>query len=205
MVFAGYWAFWVVRNIVFQISLFCCKFEPQWYFISFFIRSAAFVVIDGIALGIISFWGLSVYKSQETQDCSSTVSAANKYRTLVLVNIIIFGLYAVLCWIMALVMLCCGGVIKVAYNEHQRKELQKKMAKIPLAQKAIDRTTKKKFADVDDKEIADKCIICLCEFEDTDEIAELACSNKHIFHVECIQKWLETNLVCPTCKTPVKT
>ena len=113
--------------------------------------------------------------------------------------------YMVLCFIMALTICCIGFLLKFVYDTHQREEMKKKMANIPLAKQAIEKTTKKKFEDYEGKEEGDKCIICYCEFEDTDEIAELACSAKHIFHTECIQKWLETNLICPTCREPVKT
>ena len=152
----------------------------------FFIRSAVFIVLDGIALGVISFWALGVYKSEEAIQCNNTVAEANKYRTLVLVNIIIFMGYAVLCWLLTLLGLCLACMTKFFYDEHQRNQMKEKMAKIPLAKKAIEKTTKKKFEDYELKEKGDKCIICYCEFEDDDEIAELACSAKHIFHTECI-------------------
>ena len=41
----------------------------------------------------------------------------------------------------------------------------------------------------------DLCPICLIEFEETDgiPIAELNCSEKHIFHVDCISEWINKN------------
>ena len=86
----------------------------------FMIRSGIFIVLDGIALGIITFWALGVYKSQEAIECNNTVAQANKSRTLVLVNIIIFMGYAILCWCMILVGMCLGCMTKFFYDEHQR-------------------------------------------------------------------------------------
>ena len=84
----------------------------------FFIRSAVFIVLDGIALGVISFWALGVYKSEEAIQCNNTVAEANKYRTLVLVNIIIFMGYAILCWLLTLLGLCLACMTKFFYDEH---------------------------------------------------------------------------------------
>ncbi|KAK8503396.1 hypothetical protein V6N12_034791 [Hibiscus sabdariffa] len=45
------------------------------------------------------------------------------------------------------------------------------------------------------------CCICLTKFADNDELRELPCI--HVFHVDCIDKWLKINASCPLCKTEV--
>ncbi|XVF25040.1 hypothetical protein REPUB_Repub13aG0179500 [Reevesia pubescens] len=45
------------------------------------------------------------------------------------------------------------------------------------------------------------CCICLAKYADNDELRELPCI--HIFHVECVDKWLKINASCPLCKTEV--
>lgn len=46
------------------------------------------------------------------------------------------------------------------------------------------------------------CVICLCKFEDNDNIRLLPCN--HNFHVVCIDKWLiEYNYKCPVCRKEV--
>ncbi|KAI4387033.1 hypothetical protein MLD38_004897 [Melastoma candidum] len=42
------------------------------------------------------------------------------------------------------------------------------------------------------------CCICLAKYADDEELKELPCC--HIFHVECINKWLKINASCPLCK-----
>ncbi|CAN1168205.1 E3 ubiquitin-protein ligase At4g11680 [Linum perenne] len=42
------------------------------------------------------------------------------------------------------------------------------------------------------------CCICLNEYEDEEELKELPCG--HVFHVECVDKWLKINASCPLCK-----
>ena len=48
-----------------------------------------------------------------------------------------------------------------------------------------------------DENLADQdvtsCIICMNEFgiDDPKELVELDCNYKHIFHIECLEEWLE--------------
>ena len=44
----------------------------------------------------------------------------------------------------------------------------------------------------------DKCPICLVKYKGIDIIKEFPC--KHIFHKNCIFKWLKTSNICPLCK-----
>ena len=56
---------------------------------------------------------------------------------------------------------------------------------------------------------ADTCIICFDSFKNKNEqgedrsVAELNCANKHIFHVDCLSKWLEVNQICPICRETI--
>ncbi len=44
----------------------------------------------------------------------------------------------------------------------------------------------------------DRCIICLEDLNNAKEGVLLSCS--HLFHKDCIQKWLDRNPTCPTCR-----
>ena len=44
----------------------------------------------------------------------------------------------------------------------------------------------------------DKCPICLQKYKGADIIKEFPC--KHIFHKNCIFKWLKSSNLCPLCK-----
>ncbi|KAI3970003.1 hypothetical protein MKW92_037105 [Papaver armeniacum] len=46
------------------------------------------------------------------------------------------------------------------------------------------------------------CSICLDKYADNEEVRELPCS--HLFHVDCVAKWLKMNATCPLCKRGVK-
>lgn len=46
----------------------------------------------------------------------------------------------------------------------------------------------------------DTCTICLCEYEEDEEISIIK-TCKHLFHTNCIKKWLvECNHKCPVCR-----
>ena len=49
----------------------------------------------------------------------------------------------------------------------------------------------------------DCCSICIEPYEVDQKIKILPCNRKHIFHKECIEKWLSHNKVCPTCRKEI--
>ncbi|KAM3146639.1 hypothetical protein pb186bvf_001169 [Paramecium bursaria] len=50
------------------------------------------------------------------------------------------------------------------------------------------------------KQSQDICTICLIEYKEGEQIEELVCQGKHLFHGECIHLWLRQHKVCPICK-----
>ena len=44
----------------------------------------------------------------------------------------------------------------------------------------------------------EECVICKESFGNEDIISEFLC-NKHIFHRNCLTKWLDSNETCPIC------
>ncbi|KAL3912440.1 MAG: hypothetical protein SGARI_001157, partial [Bacillariaceae sp.] len=56
---------------------------------------------------------------------------------------------------------------------------------------------KKGGDDTERSEEEPQCSICLCEYEDGDNLVSLPC--QHIFHDECISSWTDNNQRCPLC------
>eukprot|EP00736_Rhodelphis_marinus_P010315 Rmarinus@m.14247 len=52
-----------------------------------------------------------------------------------------------------------------------------------------------------EEETHKKCLVCLTEYEDGEELRTLPCF--HYFHKDCVDPWLKRNRVCPCCKTPI--
>jgi len=49
-----------------------------------------------------------------------------------------------------------------------------------------------------------KCAICLCVYEEGEELRYLPCTpKKHHFHRDCVDEWLQQNKTCPFCKRPI--
>ena len=46
-----------------------------------------------------------------------------------------------------------------------------------------------------------ECVICMSNNEVGDKVLELHCA--HMFHEECLRKWLEEHSTCPLCREPV--
>ncbi|XP_011349734.1 E3 ubiquitin-protein ligase Arkadia isoform X2 [Ooceraea biroi] len=49
----------------------------------------------------------------------------------------------------------------------------------------------------------EKCTICLSEFEDCESVRRLPCM--HLFHIDCVDRWLCTNKRCPICRVDIET
>lgn len=49
----------------------------------------------------------------------------------------------------------------------------------------------------------DECYICLANYQQGDDLAELPCDSKHQFHHKCIKQWLKINNACPLCRKTV--
>lgn len=65
----------------------------------------------------------------------------------------------------------------------------------------IDALPTRKLAGNDNMGEQNKCLICLEEFGDGDDVKTLPCL--HFYHQKCIEQWLGTDNSCPVCKTPI--
>ncbi|KAF9157471.1 hypothetical protein DFQ26_008706 [Actinomortierella ambigua] len=50
--------------------------------------------------------------------------------------------------------------------------------------------------------ISNRCSICLCEYEDAEELRHMPCN--HFFHRECLDEWLKLKRTCPLCKYDIQ-
>ena len=37
----------------------------------------------------------------------------------------------------------------------------------------------------------------------TDNVIELKCSSKHVFHTKCLKAWAKKKEICPMCRYPI--
>ena len=78
-------------------------------------------------------------------------------------------------------------------NENFRRD--NKISKLP--------EFKYKYSNKHMKRIDKICAICLNEFKENDRVKMFSCE-QHIFHKDCILKWLNNNDICPLCKKSIK-
>ncbi|XP_040991163.1 E3 ubiquitin-protein ligase BIG BROTHER-like isoform X3 [Juglans microcarpa x Juglans regia] len=63
-------------------------------------------------------------------------------------------------------------------------------------------TSKYKFKNFfSTKKSRERCVICQMRYKRGDRQIKLPC--KHVYHSECISKWLSINKICPICNTEV--
>jgi Ring finger domain len=60
---------------------------------------------------------------------------------------------------------------------------------------------KDKDSSMDDEE--PHCSICLCEYEEGDDMVKLPCG--HLYHDECISSWTTNHVKCPLCNYDLET
>ncbi|KAF9271515.1 hypothetical protein BGZ68_003424, partial [Mortierella alpina] len=69
------------------------------------------------------------------------------------------------------------------------------------ADKSSTQTAPVEYLTLDDAQDA-VCAICLCDYEDEEELRKMKCS--HYFHKDCVDEWLRLHRNCPLCKRDIE-
>ncbi|CDW91085.1 zinc finger protein [Stylonychia lemnae] len=73
-------------------------------------------------------------------------------------------------------------------------------------EKYIKKLRKIKYKkDMDNPDQLDECAICLTKFIDNDDLLQLQCDKRHLFHRDCGSEWIKINATCPLCRQDFKT
>lgn len=84
------------------------------------------------------------------------------------------------------------------YNNRLSKELLEMIECVQITKENI-----KDVVTVFSNNETDFCCICMLHFVVEDKVKVLPCNKKHVFHNNCIDKWLSCNKNCPTCRTEI--
>ncbi|KAK7351117.1 hypothetical protein VNO77_10322 [Canavalia gladiata] len=79
-------------------------------------------------------------------------------------------------------------------------EFPEEVQMVPASNTAIESLTKVKL---ESSAMKERCSICLTEFDKDMEVSLMPC--KHVYHQECLIKWLKTSHMCPLCRCPLPT
>ncbi|KAF7833364.1 putative E3 ubiquitin-protein ligase ATL45 [Senna tora] len=87
---------------------------------------------------------------------------------------------------------------RILPRENNKQEDQLRMT--PAAQKVIYFLYKMYDLVKHNPRVDSSCCICLEEYADTKgaKVADMPC--RHVFHIDCIVRWLETSRSCPLCR-----
>ncbi|CAF0927920.1 unnamed protein product [Didymodactylos carnosus] len=77
---------------------------------------------------------------------------------------------------------------------------QEQINKTTLAHKYHKR--KQQYIDITESSHLEKCTICLCEFDENEDVRRLPCM--HLFHIPCVDRWLSTSRRCPICRIDIE-
>ena len=107
-----------------------------------------------------------------------------------------------ICLLMFFFLMICLFCVKGASAFGTARET---VSKVPGLKAVLEQRARSYDPEGNDIEIKE-CSICLVDFSDdnTKKLVELDCSNKHVFHLECLEGWVENNTICPLCRQEVK-
>ncbi|KAK0425137.1 hypothetical protein QR680_009053 [Steinernema hermaphroditum] len=93
-----------------------------------------------------------------------------------------------------------AGSLIAAAAGHMNGERPPVGASIEEIQKCTEKVAFVKAEGVPEEE-EERCTVCLMSFESGEELRSLQCS--HLFHVDCIDRWLIYNKTCPVCRLEI--
>jgi len=143
-------------------------------------------------------YGNTFFHTQAAEDCYSlNENAAHLYKFMAYILIygdflfVLYGLFLMCCIpFSCMYLLGSGGV--------QNSRI---VDTIPYLN-AVKSLKRLKYEEKENK-MLDSCVICMIDFKDSDEVAELKCDKRHYFHSHCVEEWLKRKLECPLCKKEV--
>ena len=127
-----------------------------------------------------------------------------------IVLIVIYWLYVVslyCIWFVLSLVGCCFCVVLCLSGSDVAHRRAREMAQKVGAKNVVEKLQKdtKHYGDLGDKsKQMTECVICTEEFKEIDNVSELPCDSRHVFHTACLSTWMEKQTKCPLCKQEVK-
>ena len=89
-----------------------------------------------------------------------------------------------------------NDLLREKFDNEENEEYRRKEAISNLPE------FKYKYANRHMERVEKKCSICLNEFKEMERVKLFSCG-MHLFHKDCIMKWLLDKDICPLCKKPI--
>ena len=115
---------------------------------------------------------------------------------------IFFGCYSAITTVLA-ILVCMVVILVVCWQMH--KENQRTNANARNSEKLLQHLVIKDY-DPLLFPLNVECSVCISDFEKDQKVCPLPCNKLHLFHHECILKWLsreDFDDICPLCKKKI--
>lgn len=190
VLFEAYFAFFLVRSMIVVGICFLVKKPLSVYWGA----QTLFAAIDTGLFTTLVVYAATVLFSDEAVSCrSNELNDSASYWYFVAFCCLVGVLYSLL-----LVGICCLTVgcfcfiVSMIYHQGQTFRMREAINRVPLAQAAMARIGHTQYKEKSEKSKQQvSCIICLTNFKEDDQVSELNCDERHIFHTQCLQPWLE--------------
>lgn len=167
-----------------------------------------YIIMIRIAYGLLAFlFGFGCYGLYVAQQMFDLVDHRKEYQKLyeVLIAMVCIRLffYALICVFFA----CFSVFVCLAIFSGQTNRITQHQATLErMTPSSVKKFLKKQAKKFNPDTQCDQCAICLEQFSENDgkKISQLDCSEKHVFHLECIVEWVEKNDICPMCREPIR-
>lgn len=106
---------------------------------------------------------------------------------------------------LASTMVAAGEARRRAYEQQRRaalalEEANMRKSKDPSRMQALSVERLPIIEWSGEQETQTECAVCTHAFTQRESLVHLPCSRLHIFHRECVARWLERNASCPLCR-----
>lgn len=144
---------------------------------------------------------LIIITSFDAESCDAGPLGSFLYIVIFFGNLNQWGVIAAIGLIIVIAIVCCPCLTYIVYYVYQEIAKEKPVG---MQKKELKQLPQQKYykgmvqSDDDDDPI---CVVCQLEFEEGEDVRQLPCEGKHVFHKECVDIWLKKNDTCPLCKT----
>ena len=201
--------FFVVRNIFICAFSYNTKNPVKTSLLS----RLAFICIDCLAYTVIVIWATVQVTSENATRCKDQIQEVSEFWWMVLIVCVIGYLQMFIELLICLVTSCTLAIFCCIYFNSRREERERAVQRLqqhaPMLARALSSLRRNKFKDLSTRaKEAKSCIICFENFNESDDVTQLSCDERHVFHQRCLESWMNSDtsqntLKCPICRNSV--
>ena len=111
----AYWGFFIVRNLAIQLVVTLATCKPMNYHLYHAITRVIYMIIDFFAVGAAVIMGTKILTDNDAKICAAEDKEINRFRIVLLVNVI-FGYGYLVLLFFGLCCVCCIACVVAGYS-----------------------------------------------------------------------------------------